>query len=108
MDFSAPFGKHGEIDGITLLCHPGTPNYPAPWILRYKDTSMQNIVFPGKERIELPVNKPTVLRYRIVIHKGSSAQVDMHKIQLEYEKMYGKQTFNASPMEQKQKLNFTR
>jgi len=90
MDFSAPFGKNGEIHGITVLCHPSTPNYPAPWILRYKDASMQNIVFPGKERIKLSMNKPTVLRYRIIVHKGNSTHVDMIKLQSEYGKMYGK------------------
>lgn len=90
IDFSAPFGKHCELHGITVLCHPSTPNYPEPWILRYKDTSMQNIVFPGKERIELPMNKTTALRYRMIIHKGSSVNVDMLKILSEYEKAYDK------------------
>ena len=86
MDFSAPFGKHGELKGITVLCHPSTPNYPAPWILRYKDASMQNIVFPGKNRTELSVDKSTVLRYRVIIHNGSSNDIDMLKIKSEYEK----------------------
>jgi len=90
IDFSVPFGKHGELHGITVLCHPSMPNYPESWILRYKDASMQNIVFPSKERIELSMNKPTVLRYRVVIHKGNSAQMDMTKIMSQYGKTYSK------------------
>ena len=86
MDFSAPFGKHGEINGLTVLCHPSTPNYPESWILRNK-SSMQNIVFPGKIRTELTVDKSTVLHYRVIVHNGSSKDVDIQEIKAEYEKM---------------------
>jgi len=88
MDFSIPSGKKDEVNGITILCHPGTPNYPAAWILRNTEASMQNIVFPGRERIDLSTDKSTVLRYRLLIHKGIAAQMDMIKIQTEYNKMY--------------------
>jgi hypothetical protein len=87
VDFSFPNGKQGETDGIMILCHPGTPNYPAPWILRSYEASMQNIVFPGKERVEILMDKPTVLRYRLIIHKGSSQHLDMVKMQSDYEKI---------------------
>lgn len=87
MDFSIPSAKQGEIDGITLLCHPSTPNYPAPWILRSYEASMQNIVFPGKKRVDLSMDKPTVLNYRLIIHKGSLQNLDILKIQSDYEKM---------------------
>ena len=40
MDFSAPYGNQYQVSGITLLCHPGTPNYPAPWILRQKSVKI--------------------------------------------------------------------
>jgi len=86
MDFSAPFGKQHELNGLTLLCHPSTPNYPEPWILRQK-TSMQNIVFPGRTRFELSVDKSTILHYRIIIHNGNSKNVDISGIKAEYEKM---------------------
>lgn len=87
MDFSAPYGSHGEVNGLTLLCHPGTPNYPAPWILRQK-TSMQNIVFPGEKKVELSIDKPTVLRYRLIIHSGNAENVDIPKWQEEYTRVY--------------------
>ena len=83
MDFSAPYGSQGEVNGLTLLCHTSTPNYPAPWILRQK-TSMQNIVFPGEKKVELTIDKPTVLRYRLIIHSGNAENVGIPKWQEEY------------------------
>lgn len=95
MDFSSPSGKHGEIEGITILCHPTTPNYPAPWIIRSTERSMQNIVFPGREKIELSVDKSTILHYRLILHKGGIDHFDMNKLQLEYDKIYsGKKAEN--------------
>jgi hypothetical protein len=89
MDFSGSFGPGKKISGLTLICHPTTPNYPAPWILR-QSASMQNIVFPGRKGIDLQMNKPIVLRYRIVIHKGTSANVDMIKMLSEYQKTHSR------------------
>ena len=87
MDFSAPYGSQDQVSGITLLCHPGTPNYPAPWILRQK-TSMQNIVFPGEEKVELSLKRPAILRYRLIIHRGNAGSVDISKWQEEYDGVY--------------------
>jgi hypothetical protein len=89
MDFSAVFGKNSEVSGLTILCHPCTPNYPEPWILRQKG-SMQNIVFPGQNRISITMDKPAVLRYRIIIHNGNAGSMDIPKLQTEYLKMYSK------------------
>ncbi len=88
MDFSGPYGRNGEISGLSILCNPSTPNYPAPWILRQK-ASMQNIVFPGRARINVSMEKPIVLRYRLIIHNGNAASADLPKLQSEYDKMYG-------------------
>ncbi len=85
MDFSASFGeKKGEITGISILCHPETPNYPAPWIIRSK-TSMQNIVFPGQDPVELPLDEPLVLFYRLIVHNGKADNINMDRLQSEYE-----------------------
>lgn len=86
MDFSASSGRNRETSGITILCHPKTPNYPAPWILR-PATSMQNIVFPGRNRIELAKAKPVVIYYRIIVHNGNAGSPDLTEQQLEYEKL---------------------
>lgn len=88
MDLSGSLGAGSQKSGLTILCHPSTPNYPAPWILRQK-TSMQNCVFPGRQRIALPLDKPVVLRYRLVIHNGGAGDIDLHKLQTEYDKSSG-------------------
>lgn len=89
MDFSADFGKNSEVSSLTILCHPSTPNYPESWILRQKG-SMQNIVFPGQNLISIAMDKPAVLRYRIIIHNGNAGSVNLPKLQAEYSKMYNK------------------
>lgn len=85
MDFSAVAEDNEEQSGLTILCHPSTSNYVAPWILRQKQ-SMQNIVFPGRDKVKLSMHKPTVLRYRLVVHKGGASDIDIAKLQSDYEK----------------------
>jgi hypothetical protein len=110
MDFSARFdGRQGE-NGIAILCHPSTPNYPAPWILR-QSGSMQNVVFPGRERIEVSMDDPTVLRYRLIIHDGDARKVDLAALQLQYEMQEASDTSkvsDASPFSLNRKLKHTR
>jgi hypothetical protein len=86
MDFSASFGKNEKSSGVTILCHPDTPNYPAPWILRAK-TSMQNVVFPGRNLISIPTNKPVNLYYRLIIHNEKADKINLDQLQDEYAKM---------------------
>ncbi len=83
MDFSASYGLTGK-SGLTILCHPSTPNYPAPWILR-QTGSMQNVLFPGRQRVTLSVDNPIVLRYRLIVHEGSAIDLDMKRLQAEYD-----------------------
>lgn len=84
MDFSASYGKNGETSGVAILCHPQTPNYPAPWILRAK-TSMQNIVYPGREPVKIPTDKPVVLYYRMIVHNGNAESINFTELQSQYE-----------------------
>jgi hypothetical protein len=84
MDFSYYDSARQDESGLAILCHPSTPNYPAPWILR-QSGSMQNIVYPGAERIELSMDKPTVLRYRLIIHNGNEVKAGIAALQKEYE-----------------------
>jgi Family of unknown function (DUF6807) len=87
MDFSADFGNTSEVSGLAILCHPSSPDYPENWILRQK-TSMQNIVFPGEERVSIKMDKPVILRYRIIIHAGGADIQKFSELQAEYENMY--------------------
>jgi len=83
MDISGRFDITPVISGITILSHPSMPDYPEPWILRQKG-SMQNVVFPGQERIDVHVNKPVVLHYRLLIHNGSASSLNIPGLQEEY------------------------
>jgi len=83
MDFSGMFDITPQISGITILCHPSMPDYPEPWILRQKG-SMQNVVFPGRDRIDVPANKPLILRYRLIVHNGDAASLNIHRLHEEY------------------------
>ena len=86
MDFSTAFGDTEKQSGLTILCHTSTANYVAPWILR-QQRSMQNIVFPGREKVKISMDKPTILRYRLIVHRGNAGSIDIAKLQSEYEKI---------------------
>lgn len=79
MDFSGSFGVKGKKSGLTIICDPLTPNYPAPWILR-RESSMQNVVYPGRKRVTLPTDEDLVLRYRLVMHNGEAQDIDFDKL----------------------------
>lgn len=65
MTFTGSFGDKGEQSSLTIISNPGNPGYPEKWILRQKG-SMQNVVFPGRDRIK--IEKPLTLKYSILIH----------------------------------------
>jgi hypothetical protein len=45
---------------------------------------MQNAVYPGREPVKLSTEAPLVLRYRLIIHRGDAQQLDLDKLQTEY------------------------
>lgn len=72
-----------RISGVAMLTHPTTPGFPQPWILRRRG-SMQNPVYPGATPVLLPMEKPLVLRYRLVIHRGAASAEQIDRWQREY------------------------
>lgn len=83
MDFSGSFCKNNKKSGITILSQRDFLNYPVHWILR-RETSMQNIVFPGRQRANLSVDKPIILKYRVIVHNGNARKSSINKQQREY------------------------
>ena len=83
LDFSGNFGKDGRVSGLAILCHDSLPGYPQRWIIRRKG-SAQNPVYPGRHPILLSREEPLVLRYRLIIHRGDVHDVDLDKLQAEY------------------------
>ncbi|MCP4782013.1 MAG: hypothetical protein GY903_05700 [Fuerstiella sp.] len=73
-------GKHG----VAILCHPSNPGFPEPWILRAK-RSMQNAKYPGAKPVAILPTTPVILRYRLVIHRGSAEQANILRLFEEYQ-----------------------
>jgi hypothetical protein len=82
MDVSGSYGSSGK-SGLTVLTHPSTTGFPQPWILRARG-SMQNAVYPGRNPVAIPRDRPVILRYRIVLHRGELAPAAIARMQAEY------------------------
>jgi Methane oxygenase PmoA len=82
IDMSGSYGASGK-SGLTVLTHPTTTGFPQPWILRARG-SMQNAVYPGRQPVAIPRDRPVILRYRIVLHRGELAPADIERLQAEY------------------------
>jgi len=68
MNFAGTFGDTPS--NIAILVHPSHPGHPRKWILR-RAGSAQNLAYPGREPINIPINEPLALRYRLVLHKNA-------------------------------------
>jgi hypothetical protein len=82
MDVSGSYGTSGK-SGLTVLTHPSTTGFPQPWILRARG-SMQNAVYPGRQPVAIPRDRPVILRYRLVLHRGELAAAEIERLQAEY------------------------
>ena len=82
MDMVASFDGE-RLSGIAILQHPTNPQPLNKWILRQKG-SMQNPVFPGRERVPLSQAKPIVLKYRLIVHRGGEGAVNVQALFKDY------------------------
>jgi len=82
MDVSGSYGGSAK-SGLTILTHPTTTGFPQRWILRARN-SMQNAAYPGQKPVPLTKDRPMVLRYRIVLHRGELAPARIAQLQAEY------------------------
>jgi hypothetical protein len=62
-------GRPGR-EGIVVMDDPANPHYPNPWILR-DARSMQNVAFPGREKFLITRDHPLILKYRMIVYKGT-------------------------------------
>lgn len=62
----------GRPYGAAILQHPDNPLFPEAWILRHSKrfSNMQNPVYPWRYPVKLPTDEPTVLQYRLLLHRG--------------------------------------
>ena len=84
MDFSGTFVN--TKCGVTILTHPQFPAQRQKWIIRDGNLfrSLQNVRFPGREPVDISMDKPLTLKYRLVIHKGEAADIDIDRIYQNY------------------------
>jgi len=82
MDMVASFDGVKE-SGVTILQHPSNPQPLNTWILRRKG-SMQNPVYPGRERVPISKTKPTLLKYRLIVHRGGEGAVNVQALFKDY------------------------
>jgi hypothetical protein len=45
---------------------------------------MQNAVYPGRQPVAISRDRPVILRYRIVLHRGELTWADIGRLQAEY------------------------
>ncbi len=69
--------------GLAMISHSQNPGTRGQWILR-RQRSMQNPVFPGRQPVALAKEKPTLLRYRLVIHDGRLSADKISLLQREF------------------------
>jgi len=79
VDISGTLGPFGEQSGIAIMTNVNNPLPKDTWNLRQKN-SMQNIVFPGKEPVVIPMDDFIVLKYRMIIHDGQADPIRTNKL----------------------------
>jgi hypothetical protein len=72
-----------ETSGLAMISHSQNPGTLGAWILR-RQRSMQNPVFPGRQPVALLKEKPTLLRYRLVIHDGNLSSDKITSLEQEF------------------------
>ncbi|WP_165069822.1 DUF6807 family protein [Paludisphaera rhizosphaerae] len=67
-DFSAKFAAATETTGAAILVAPEHPDFPPNWLTRHYGVLC--VGWPGVTPKTLEPGRPTVLRYRVWIHRG--------------------------------------
>lgn len=79
VNVAGSIGKNGGNGGIVIVDNPSNPNYPQPWILRYK-RSMQNPVYPGRQAVPVSTIQPLVLKYSLLVYTRKMSDKKIQKI----------------------------
>ena len=71
-DVSGDFDDDGRLAGVAILSHPSLPEFPPKWLLRHY--GMQNVAYPGRHAVDVPRDRPLVIRHRLLLHRGDADQ----------------------------------
>lgn len=78
-DFSGIFKGNNQPSGLMVLQHKDNPEYPGKWV-EYPDLAWVQPTFPTPEtRYPLSIQKPFVLQYRLLVHKGGKPDVEISR-----------------------------
>ncbi len=79
VNVSGTFGEKSDKGGIVIADNSENPGYPQNWILREKN-SMQNVVFPKENVVDVSKTDPIVLKYSLIIYSGKMNDSKIQKI----------------------------
>jgi hypothetical protein len=65
----------GEINGVTLMSHPSSPNHPPDWHVR--SDGWMGACFSREGAYVLEANKTLTLRYAVYVHRGDAHQANV-------------------------------
>ena len=74
------YGKRGEAtEGLAIMQHPSNPWYPSPWFTRDYGFMSPTPMYWPQNGSDTQMKKGTtlVLRYRVLVHAGTSAEADI-------------------------------
>jgi hypothetical protein len=74
------YGKRGaSTEGLAIMQHPSNPWYPSPWFTRdYGFMSPTPMYWPAKgEETFMQKGSTLLLRYRVLIHSGTTTEADI-------------------------------
>jgi len=81
------YGKRGEnVEGLAILQHPSNPWFPSPWFTRdYGFFSPTPMFWPEKgEETFLKKGETLLLRYRVLVHGGTTAEAKIAEFFKQY------------------------
>jgi len=81
------YGMNGEVrEGLAIFQHPANPLYPAPWFTRdYGFFSPTPLYWPPNESgIGLCGGETLTLRYRVVVHAGTTEEAGVQDLHTAY------------------------
>jgi hypothetical protein len=71
-EVAGPF--NGKVAGVRIEDDPANPGYPTNgWLMRHS-FALLNVSYPGLEPVTLQPGKPLVLKYRVILFLGKTAQ----------------------------------
>lgn len=75
--------RNGVTEGLAIVQHPENRWYPAPWFTRdygfFSPTPLNWI-----EEVKLPQGEPMTLRYRVVVHTGTTEEAGIEELAQSY------------------------